>query len=145
MDAFQPFTDRPSVLSYFELPERVLASDSLLRSWLEKALDVARRAAKKKPMRKRTGAHAALGKLDNLGPKSSAWLAEVGVKTRADLERLGSVRAFELVRAAGRKPSMNLLWTREATLLGARWDRLSDEVKRELRARAGLAPPKCKG
>lgn len=145
MEAFQPFSDRPTTMGYYELPERVLADDARLKPWVEKSLDVARRAAtKKKRARKQANASTPIAKLENLGSQSAAWLAAVGVKTRADLQRLGSVRVFELVRAAGFDASLNLLWALEATLLGVRWDRLPEDVKRELRARAGLAAPKRK-
>lgn len=143
MDAFQPFPDRPGTMSYYELPERVLVDDSRLRAWLDKSLDVARRAAtKKQKVRKLPTSRTPIAKLENLGPKSAAWLAAVGVKTRADLQRVGSVRAFERVREAGLNSSLNLLWALEACLLGMPWQRLSDEQKRELRARAGLPAPK---
>jgi hypothetical protein len=66
------------------------------------------------------------------------------VKTRGDLERLGSVRAFELVRDAGFAASLNLLWALEATLTGTRWDRLPEATKRELASRVGIALPKRK-
>ncbi|MCE9594275.1 MAG: TfoX/Sxy family protein [Planctomycetes bacterium] len=48
MEPFQPFPDKPSKLLYFEVPERVLADDARLKTWLDKSLAVARRAAKKK-------------------------------------------------------------------------------------------------
>ncbi len=42
-----------------------------------------------------------LARLKNLGPESTRWLAEMGVSTRADLERLGPVGAYEALRAEG--------------------------------------------
>ncbi|MBI5431317.1 MAG: TfoX/Sxy family DNA transformation protein [Planctomycetes bacterium] len=145
MEPFQPFPDQATTMGYYEVPERVLADDARLKPWVEKALGVARSAAtKKKPARKKASASTPIAKLDNLGPQSAAWLAAVGVKTRADLVRVGSVRVFELVRAAGFAASLNLLWALEATLLGVRWNRLPDDVKRELRARAGRSAPKRK-
>jgi len=136
MEAFQPFPDRPGSLSYFELPERVLEQHVELGTWLDQSLDVARRARTRKP-RSAQGfsADTAISKLANLGPRSAAWLAKVGVHTRGDLERLGSARTFALVRAAGLRPSMNLLWSLEAALLGIPWTRLPEEAKRALRSR----------
>jgi DNA transformation protein len=102
MEAFQPFPDRPGSLSYFELPERVLEQHVELGTWLDQSLDVARRARTRKPRPAQgSSADAAISKLANLGPRSEAWLAKVGVHTRGDLERLGSARTFALVRAAG--------------------------------------------
>ncbi len=48
-------------------------------------------------------------KLRNIGPKSAAWLRQVGLRTRADLEAAGTVDAFMRGRRAGFKPGLNLL------------------------------------
>ena len=46
--------------------------------------------------------------LPNLGPKSSQWLRDAGITTIADLERLGPVVAFRLVKRHEPKVSLNL-------------------------------------
>lgn len=146
MEPFQPFPDKPTTMGYYAVPERVLADASRLAPWLAKAVEVAKHASAQEPKTRRalvaTRADTPVAKLENLGPKSAAWLVAVGVKTRGDLQRLGSVRAFELVRDAGFPATLNLLWALEATLVGTRWDRLSDDAKRELAARAGLKLPR---
>ncbi len=148
MEPFQPFPDKPTTMGYYAVPERVLADASRLAPWLAKAVEVAKRAGAKKPKARRavaaTRAETQVAKLENLGPKSASWLVAVGVKTLADLQRLGSVRTFALVREAGFPATLNLLWALEATLVGVRWDRLPDDAKRELRDRAGLPEPKRK-
>src|SRR5258708_6985771 len=48
-------------------------------------------------------------KIRNVGPKSAAWLRQVGVRTQEDLQRLGPVEAFMKVKRAGFRPSLNLL------------------------------------
>jgi DNA transformation protein and related proteins len=48
-------------------------------------------------------------KLRNIGPKSAAWLRQVGLRTPEDLVAVGAVGAFVKVRRAGFKPSLNLL------------------------------------
>ncbi|MCK6446150.1 MAG: TfoX/Sxy family DNA transformation protein [Planctomycetes bacterium] len=145
-EPFQPFPDKPTTMGYYAVPERVLGDRARLELWLTKAVDVAKRATTKKPKARRAPSAARvatpIAKLENLGPKSAEWLAAVGVQTLAELERIGSVRAFARVRDAGFAPSLNLLWALEATLVGARWNRLSDEVKRELAARAGEKWPR---
>lgn len=72
-------------------------------------------------------ADTALADLPNLGEASAAWLAAAGLHTLADIQVLGSIKAFLLVQAAGMKPSLNLLYALEATLHGKHWL----EVKRE--------------
>uniref|UniRef100_UPI00036FE9B5 TfoX/Sxy family DNA transformation protein n=1 Tax=Xanthomonas sp. SHU 308 TaxID=1591201 RepID=UPI00036FE9B5 len=50
-------------------------------------------------------------KLRNIGPKSAAWLRQVGVRTQQDLEAAGAIGAFVKVKRAGFKPSLNLLYS----------------------------------
>lgn len=52
----------------------------------------------------------------NLGPKSGQWLREAGISTIADLERLGPVVAYRLVKQLQPKASLNLLWALTAGL-----------------------------
>ncbi len=59
--------------------------------------------------------------LPGLGPKSLAMLAAAGIHGRADLERLGAVRAYLQVKATGQNASLNLLWAIEGALTGQDW------------------------
>ena len=84
-------------------------------------------------------------KLRNVGPKSAAWLRQVGVRTQQDLETLGAVAAFVKVKRAGFRPSLNLLYSLEDALLGCHWQQVPDERRAELLAAAeaatALIPP----
>lgn len=71
-------------------------------------------------------------KLKNLGPVSAAWVASVGISTRADLIRLGAVATYLRVRDAGHKPSLNLLWALAGAERGLRWNLLPDEDRQRL-------------
>lgn len=73
--------------------------------------------------------------LPGLGPQSLAMLAAAGIHDRVALERLGSVRAYLRVKAAGQNASLNLLWAMEGALTGADWR----VVAREERTRLLLA------
>jgi DNA transformation protein len=144
MEPFRPFEDKPPMKTYYEVPLEVQERPQRLVEWAREALGAAQRrdvAKRKKASRK--GAPADPGKtpvrkLLNLGPKSAAWLEQVGIRTRADLERVGSVAAYRKVRDAGLESSLNLLWALEGALLDLRWDRLPPPVKEDLRLRAGL-------
>ena len=48
MGPFNPFGDEKHVMQYYELPADLLEDADALRPWVEKAVDVARRARKKK-------------------------------------------------------------------------------------------------
>lgn len=60
-------------------------------------------------------------RLRNIGPKSAAWLRQVGLHTPADLAAAGPVAAFMRVRRAGFKPSLTLLYCLEGALRDCHW------------------------
>jgi DNA transformation protein len=70
-----------------------------------------------------------LQELKNLGPASIRMLQAAGIKTAADLRRLGSVGAFLAVREVGQRPTMNLLWALEGALREEHWAKLSEKVR----------------
>ncbi len=72
----------------------------------------------------------------NLGPKSSEWLRDAGINTIAELEQLGPVAAFRLVKDRQPKVSLNLLWALEAGLKGKDWRELPKATKQRLRKKA---------
>jgi DNA transformation protein len=78
-------------------------------------------------------------KLRNVGPKSAAWLRQVGVRTQGDLETLGAVAAFIKVKRAGFRPSLNLLYALEGALLGCHWQQVPEERRSELLVAAEAA------
>jgi DNA transformation protein len=55
MGPFRPFGEGGEVMQYYEIPPDVLDEPEALRAWVEKAIDVARRArrAKKAPVKKK--------------------------------------------------------------------------------------------
>ena len=71
-------------------------------------------------------------KLRNIGPKSAAWLRQVGLRTREDLVGVGAVDAFMRVKRAGFKPSLNLLYALEGALLDCHWQEVPDARRVEI-------------
>jgi hypothetical protein len=71
-------------------------------------------------------------KIRNVGPKSAAWLRQVGVRTQEDLVRLGPVEAFMKVKRAGFRPSLNLLYALAGAIEDCHWADLPDERKTAL-------------
>ena len=85
-----------------------------------------------------------LATLPNLGPKSSQWLADIGVRTRRDLEALGAVGAYRQLKQLGYPTSLNLVYAIEGTLRGLPWDRLPLALRTELKVRVAEAmKPRC--
>lgn len=85
--------------------------------------------------------------LRNIGPKSAAWLRQVGVRTQQDLADAGAVAAFVKVRRAGFKPSLNLLYSLEGALIGCHWRDIPAARRQQLvaeyeAAAADLPPPR---
>ena len=71
-------------------------------------------------------------KIRNVGPKSAAWLRQVGVRSIDDLRREGPVDTFLKVKRAGFRPSLNLLYSMEGALVDCHWTDLTDERKQQL-------------
>lgn len=86
-------------------------------------------------------------KLRNIGPKSAAWLRQVGLRTEADLVAAGPVDAFMRVKRAGFKPSLNMLYALEGALQDCHWQEVPEARRAELvaaveAATAELPPPR---
>ncbi len=75
-----------------------------------------------------------ISRLRNLGPKSESWLNAVGIFTREDLERMGSVVTYKLVQQHDFAPSINLLYALEGALRDVHWTDLTLEDRQRLRA-----------
>ncbi|HQU34998.1 MAG TPA: TfoX/Sxy family DNA transformation protein [Anaerolineales bacterium] len=72
--------------------------------------------------------------MKNLGPRSSEWLASVGVYNLDDVARLGVVETYKRVKAAyPEKVTLNMLWGLQAALLDIPWNELPLDIKEELR------------
>ena len=84
-------------------------------------------------------------KLRNIGPKSAAWLRQVGLRTEADLVAVGPVEAFMRVRRAGFKPTLNLLYSLEGALCDCHWQEVPEprrqQLAQEAEAAIALLPP----
>lgn len=80
----------------------------------------------------------------NLGPTSEKWLNAIGVYTRRDLEKLGAVNAYRLLKDQGYNASLNLVYAIEGALRGIDWNRLPLALKTDLRVRvADAMKPRC--
>lgn len=74
-----------------------------------------------------------LASLRNLGGTSEKWLNEIGIFTRTDLERIGSVEAYRLLKEKGFPVSLNLVWGIEGALSETDWRELSEDLKASIR------------
>ena len=68
----------------------------------------------------------------NVGPKSAAWLRQIGIRTEEDLRKFGAVEAYRRVKLAGFKPTLNLLYSMAGAEDDCHWTQLSEERKAAL-------------
>lgn len=59
--------------------------------------------------------------LPNLGPKSDAMLAAIGILTYTDLQAVGAINAFITLKQVGQPVTLNLLWALEGALCNRHW------------------------
>lgn len=71
-------------------------------------------------------------KIRNIGPKSAAWLRQVGIRTEDEVKTLGAIEVYFKVKKAGFKASLNLLYALEGAVLGCHWTEVSNERRSEL-------------
>ncbi len=86
-----------------------------------------------KVFRERVSRGREVGALLNLGPKSSAWLADIGLTTRAQLAALGPIETCRRLRAAGHPVSVLMAYALEGALTHTHWNELPPETKQWLR------------
>lgn len=78
--------------------------------------------------------------LPNLGPKSDAWLSEVGIASVEDLREIGAVAAYRRLKHWNpRLVSLNALYAMHAALEGVPWQAIDPETKARLKEEAVAA------
>lgn len=75
----------------------------------------------------------------NLGPRSRAWLSQIGVQTPEALASLGAVPAYLALEARGVAVSLNLLWALAGAIEGRDWRELARQDRPELLAHLAAA------
>jgi hypothetical protein len=79
--------------------------------------------------------------MKNMGPKSSEWLASVGIHTLEEVAELGVVETYGRVKAAyPEKVSLNFLYGLQAALLDLPWTELPLDIKNELKRQVDELP-----
>lgn len=73
-----------------------------------------------------------LSNLANLGPKSQAMLANAGIHSLSQLQTLGAVNAYLMVKRADARASLNLLWALAGALSGEHWQEVAKHRRLEL-------------
>lgn len=72
--------------------------------------------------------------MKNIGPKSSEWLASVGIHTLEDVAKIGVVETYKRVKMAyPEKVSLNMLYGLQAALMDISWKDLPLDIKEDLK------------
>jgi DNA transformation protein len=103
-----------------------------------------------RPFREPPSADRDLRSLLNLGPKSSAWLADAGIRTIEQVRELGPVGVCRRLFEHGRPVAVLLAYAIEGGLSGTHWNAIPWETKQALRAefaamKAEFRKPKRRG
>lgn len=73
--------------------------------------------------------------IKNMGPKSRAWLHEIGIDSLEDLEAIGAVEAYRRLKTARpTEVTLNALWGMQASLLNIHWNALPPDMKADLKS-----------
>ncbi|WP_342620663.1 TfoX/Sxy family DNA transformation protein [Rhodoferax sp. GW822-FHT02A01] len=75
---------------------------------------------------------AGIQSLANLGPKSREMLEAAGIRTVAQLRKLGAVAAYAKVKQRDGRASLNLLWALEGALTDLPWQTVAHEHRTSL-------------
>lgn len=79
-------------------------------------------------------------KMKNLGPKTSEWLAEIGIKTEADLRARGVIDTYlTLGEHNSRARNLMMLWALQGTVDDINCMRLPDDIKEHLKEMLAIA------
>lgn len=84
-------------------------------------------------------------KIKNMGPKSMQWLKSIGIHSKGDLAEIGSVEAYNRLKAAIPGVSIVNLYALEAALWDLHWNDLPPEIKSSLHEQVGYKPSMRKG
>src|SRR5438552_4205149 len=85
-----------------------------------------------------------LAELRNLGPASAQWLRAIGVRSRADIARLGPVTIYRALKLQGYPATTNFVYALEAALRDVEWKQLPAALRRRLKSEAEhAAKPRC--
>jgi len=72
--------------------------------------------------------------MKNLGPKSTEWLASIGIFSIEDMAIIGVVEIYKQVKAAyPDKVSLNMLYGLQAALMNINWKDLPLDIKEDLK------------
>lgn len=126
------FKGKVGSLKYYEAPPEAYDEPQHMATWAKRGYECALRQRKPVKDKKVPPSGGALSALKGLGPQSLAMLARAGIKTEAQLRKVGAVVAYARTKAVCPKASLNLLWALEGALSGRRWQDVAETERASL-------------
>ena len=72
--------------------------------------------------------------IKNIGPKSRMWLHEIGINSLEDLQTMGVVESYRLLKTTfPAEITLNMLWGLQAAVLNINPKMITPEMKAELK------------
>lgn len=72
--------------------------------------------------------------LKNLGPKSCAWLEEIGIDSPEALKATGAVNAYKQLKIQGYPVTLIMVYAIEGALRDLHWNKLPLDLRESLKA-----------
>jgi len=73
-----------------------------------------------------------LSSLKNIGPQSEKWLNQIDINTKQDIEKLGPVNIYNILRIQDFPVNRLLVYALQGAILNIHWNALPPEVKEKL-------------
>lgn len=123
---------KATLIKYYQAPPEVYDEPDHMAHWARLAYACALRQQKPAKAPRAATAGAGLSAMRNLGPKSQEMLSKAGIRTEAQLRKLGAVRAYAKTKAVCGQASLNLLWALEGALTDRDWKAVAESERASL-------------
>lgn len=81
-------------------------------------------------------------KLKNLGPVSIQWLNSIDVYTKEDIEKLGPIVIYHMLKASGYNVNILMVYALQGAIMDCHWNEIPKEIKEELQKELKTNPLK---
>lgn len=71
--------------------------------------------------------------LPNIGKACEKWFALLGIHTKGDIEKIGIVHLYAMIKEGKPQTSIVLLWALFGAMNNMRFDEVPDEIKEKLK------------
>ena len=84
-------------------------------------------------MSKRKKQNTGSPKLRNLGPLSIKWLNSIDVYTKEDIEELGPIVIYNILKAHGYNVNILMVYALQGAIMDCHWNEIPEKTKEEFK------------